>query len=271
MDVEETREQSIIEDDSPDVTIDSKGKVTLLGEEIPEDVKVDDSPVVEETPPKTEEPVPDAEPAPDGTGDEVVLTDAEKAFAANPNLVKRFGSVEQMIERQGETDKYLTDLERQRNYHRDQATPKEEPKVEAPSFEDFNEDPVGTIGRIVQDQLVGVNKRLSDGEYNAFKQSKSDFADMDPLMQEQLNQNPELQSLGYRALPILYKMAKADQIARAKAAQPVPAAVPKPDKTHAETSTGKKEPVLPKDTLEYYKNMSLKEIEAEVGHAPQRE
>ena len=271
MDVEETREQSIIEGDSPDVTIDPKGKVTLLGEEIPEDVKVDDSPVVEETPPKTDEPEPDAEPAPEGTGDEVILTDAEKVFAADPNLVKRFGSVEQMIARQGETDKYLTDLERQRNYFRDQATPQKEPKVEAPSDEDFNEDPVGTIDRIVQGKMAGVNQKIQSMEYNSFAQSKSDFAEMDPLMQEQLSQNPELQSLGYKALPILYKMAKADQIARAKATQPAPAVVPKPDKTHAETSTGKKEPVLSKDTLEYYKNMTLKEIEAEVGHAPQRE
>jgi hypothetical protein len=277
MGLEEQNAQSLVEGDEHEVAVDSEGKVTLQGEEIPADVTLDESPVVDETPPKTEETTSESEKSEqesrtEGTGDEVVLTEVEKAFADDESLVKRHGTLKQMVVDQGKTDKYVTDLEAERNYYRDMATPNPvKPEVKSPSFEDFNEDPMGTIDKLIQSRMVGQDKKIQKIEYNNFVQSKSDFTDVEPFMDEQLKQNPNLAMLGYDALPILYKMAKADQIARAKATQPQPVPVPKPDKTHAETSAGKKKAVLSTDDPRYWHGKSQKEIEDEVGFAPQQE
>jgi len=276
MNFEEEHTQSLIENDEPEVVIESDDKVSPQGEKIPDNVIPDESPVVDETPPKTDETTLKTDESEQGsriggTGDEVQLTETEKAFADDENLVKRYGSLSEMINQQGRTDKYIGKLEEERNYFRSQATSKEEPKVEAPSIEDFTDDPMNAVEKLVDNRMVGVNAKLQKMEYDNFVQSKADFADVELLMDEQLRQNPELKMLGYGALPILYKMAKADQISRAKATQPQPAPVPKPDKTHAETSAGKKIAVLSKDDPRYWHDKTNKEIEDEVGFAPGQE
>jgi hypothetical protein len=257
-------EESYIDGEEPEVEVEPDGRVSLKGEEIPDSVKPLEDSIVSEEPAKVEEP---EKPALEDTAEEIQLSEAEKAFAQDERLVKRYGSLEEMINRYGETDKYVTDLERERNYYRDTATPKEEPEKKAPSYEDFQEDPLGTIDKMVEGRMSEVNRRLEDVRAQAFISSKPDFNELQPLMEEELKQSPGLSSLGYDALPVLYKMAKAAQLAAASAKTPK-AEVPPPKKEHAETATGKKGDALSKDDPQYWAGKTAKEIEDEIGFAP---
>jgi len=271
---EEEHQQLIVDDEGPEVEIASDGRVTLSGEEIPDDVKVVEDNVVEEEPvSKSDEPEIPEEPAPEATEteEEKKVSAFEERFYADERLVKRFGTPEAMLERIPETDKYISRLEEERNYFRDRATPKEEPKHEAPSEEDFNNDPFKAIDRLIESRTAPLKQELYAVKYQNFVNSKPDFKAMEPLMEKVINDNPGLKRLGLDALDIAYKVAKAEQFSEAKPAAPQPAPTPKPDKTHAEAGSGKKKAVqVDKNSLDYWRGKTQKEIEEEVGFAPER-
>ncbi len=264
----EELDDSLIDGGMPEVEVKPDGSVSLKGDEIPEGVEpVEDDVIEKDVPPKADEPEPDAEPAPRGTdAEQEQVSEIEKKFQESPSLVKRFGTVENMLERMPDTDKYITNLEAERNEYREKATPKEEPS-KPPSVEEFYENPVEIVKQLIQDESQSMRTEMSDMKIESFISSKKDFAEMEPFMMEQLKLHPELKSLGPKAAPILYTMAKGVQISRA-VNKPNPAPAPVPDKTKAEASVGKKTEAISKDDPRYWRDKTIPEMEDELGFAP---
>jgi hypothetical protein len=247
---EEIIDNSIIDGEpEPDTVTDSEGRVTAVDEEIVDTTE----------PSKVEEPVE----APPDTEQE--RSEHEKRFY-EMGLDKQFkGGMDEMLRRIPDMNSYITSLEKERNEYRRQleGTPKEEPK--APSPDDFYNDPVTAINRIMDDKMSTVNSQIADMRVQTFIASKPDYGEMEPLMLEQLQNNPGLRQLGIDAYPVLYQMAKATQLNKVadEAAKKAPVTVP--DKSAAESTVGKKTTSPPTDSMEYWRNKSLKDIENEAG------
>ena len=254
--------ESTIEDimegsETENVTSDTK--VSQMGEEIPEELEVEvptieDDLLSEDATPTPKEPE-EAQP-------EAGLSAIEQEFK-NRGLDKQFKSVEDMMNRVPEMNKHINDLsvERKRLRELEKQAPQPEP-YKAPSSDDFYDDPVSIITKMVEARVGVVNQKLQQIEVDSFVNSKSDYAEMEPLMEAQLERNPDLQTLGIRALPVLYQMAKAEQLSRV----PTPTRTV-PNKSSAETSVGKKSAPIVKDKS-YYNNLTPKQIEEELGVTP---
>lgn len=249
--------------------------VSPKGELIPDDVepKKDDSIDEGNETPKTDEP--DDSQVPEGTGEQTpALSPLEQKFV-DLGLDKQFkGGLAEAIERLPNMNKYITDLEAQRNALQAQATRTPEPakpESQGPSDEDWENDPIGTMRRFADSTLktVGetVNQTVAQVKLDNFIASKPDFNDLRPLMTEKLQENPQLGQLGTEAIPVLYQMAKAVQLANAIPPPPATSPAPAPDKASARTSTGKKESTPSKNDPNYWHTKTEKEIEQEFGYA----
>ncbi len=97
-------------------------------------------------------------------------------------------------------------------------------------------------------------------EAEAFVNSKPDYAEMEPLMEQALQENPGLRSLGIKALKPLYEMAKGKQLSKIQAAP-----APVPNRASATASVGKKAAPIDKTDPSYWYGKTTKEIEAELG------
>jgi len=275
MTIEEEKFDDIIDGgQEPDETL-SDTDVSPKGELIPDDVepKKDDSIDEGNETPKTDEP--DDSQVPEGTGEQTpALSPLEQKFY-DLGLDKQFkGGLAEAIERLPNMNKYITDLEAQRNALQAQATRTPEPakpEPQGPSNEDWETDPIGTMRRFVDSKLKTVdetvNRTVAQVKLDNFVASKPDFNDLRPLMAEKLQDNPQLGQLGTEAVPILYNLAKADQMAKATPPPPATPPAPPPDKASAQTSTGKKESTPSKDDPNYWLDKSEKDIEKECGYA----
>jgi hypothetical protein len=256
----------------PGEGLESTTKVSLTGEEIPSDLEPETDPdisqIIEDEPaPKTDEPA--EEQAPEGTG-EPELSDHEKKFF-ELGLDKQFkGGLDEVLQRIPNMNKYISDLElRNKTLLENQATPPAEPaKPELPSAEEFYEKPIESIQKMlnakVNEQLSGINEKLIQYEAKNFENSVPDYKQMEPLMMDQLNLNPGLKQLGTDAFPILYKMAKAQQLSDTAPAPTTPE-VKVIDKASAETSAGKKVTPVDKTDPAYWQGKSRAEIAKELG------
>ena len=262
---EENKFGGIVEgEEAPELVV-SGGTASLRGEEVPDDVlpEPETDNIVNEDPPPAEEPQEEAQPS---TGGEAELSPFEKEFYEK-GLDRQFpGGPSEMLQRVPEMNKYINDLtvERKKLKELQERPPAPEPS-QAPSPDDFYNDPIGTLDKVVESRTSAFNRRFDEMEAKAFVNSKSDYSDMEPLMEMQLQQNPGLQSLGISALPILYKMAKSEQLSKVTA-QPVPARTP--NKSSAETSVGKKSPPVNKSDPSYWIGKTPKEMEEELGVIP---
>ena len=268
------------EDNFDDITDDGEGPVeepivdpttSLKGEIIPDDLKVKPADVIDEDEPsKPVEAEPEPVQPPEGTEEPSPEVNPYDQKFQELGLDRQFpGGIADMLSRQRETNKYISDLEAQRNALRDQqATPKPEP-VQAPSDEDLVNSPVAVINQMLESRIQTVqetvNQRLDNAQLERFVESKSDFHDMEPFMAEAFRDHPELIALGTKAVPVLYKMAKATQLSRAKATPPT-RTEPVPDKGSAQTSTGKKITTPDINDPEYWRDKSPEEIEKIVGY-----
>jgi len=246
---------------APEIVEHKSGRVTVKGEEIPEGV----TPVVDDS---VEEPSKKSEPeeVPATTEEEKPVLSAFEQEFYKRGLDKQFkGGPNEMLDRVPEMNKYITRLERERALARE-ATPQAEP-FKPPSNEEFYEKPQEAITKMI-DQVVGqklssFDQKLQEFEYKAFVASRLDFNELEPTMMEQLEANPALKLLGMNAVPVIYQMAKAQQLA--KLVEQQKAVPPSPDKKVATATTGKKTSTPPTDSPAYWQGKSLKEIEDEVG------
>ena len=171
----------------------SDTQVSPVGEEVPEglepEVTTIEPDLISEDVPTPSEPEPEPAPVEEGTPE---LSPIEQAFYAK-GLDKQFKSVEDMMNRVPEMNKHIDNLSVERKQLRElkEQAPQKEP-VKAPSAEDFYNDPVGIIDKMVAQKQEEVNRRFDEMEVNSFMRSKSDFNEMAPLMEEQLDQNPHL-------------------------------------------------------------------------------
>ena len=248
-------------DGSDTQNIESDSKTSLSGEEIPEAFEVKGADI-EEGLVAEDEPISEPEPQAPAEPD---LNPMEKMFQEK-GLDKQFSSVEDMMSRVPEMNKYINDLgvkNKELEKLKEQAPPAVEP-VKAPSADDFYNDPVTVIKDMVDKRQDEFNQRFDAMEANAFINSKSDYASMEPLMEAQLQENPGLQTLGIKALPILYQMAKGKQLSSVQAAP-----APVPNKASATASVGKKAAPIDKTDPSYWHGKTTKEIEAELGMSAQ--
>jgi len=245
-----------------DVDISADGRVTVKGEEIPDGNRSVEEDVIDDsktTPPQDE--------APEGTESE---QDEPSPFDEFMDKFREYGlegqfkgGPEEMLRRVPEMNRYITQLEQERAQWRKQQTTQQE-SAEVPFPEDFYERPAEVIKKMIQNEMADVNKELQTMKYQAFVSSRPDFRELEPIMQEQLDANPGLQALGVDAVPVLYQMAKAQQLAKlAEQTKKVPEAGP--DKELATSTTGKKTKSPPQNSKEYWQGKSLKEIERELG------
>jgi hypothetical protein len=238
------------------------GSVSPKGDEVPPDVKPREDDVIDDSktvPPQKEDTA-------DGTEEPELskYEQLEKEFTER-GLDKQFKKgIAEMFDRVPEMNRHITRLEQEAaERRRQEATPVAEP-MKPPSAEEFYEHPAEAVKRMIQAEMQGINTRLTKAEMETFVNSKPDFKDLEPMMTAELNANPGLQALGINALPILYKMAKAEQLSRL-AEQPKKEPTPGPNKELAKSTTGKKTSTPPTDSLEYWANKSLKDIEREIG------
>ncbi len=245
--------------DTENVESDSQ---TSAGEEIPEALEIEGGEIEEGLLGEDETPTPsEPEKAPAEAG-EPPLSPIEQAFK-DKGLDKQFKDVEDMMNRVPEMNRYINDLgvkNKELGKLQEQAPPVTEPE-KAPSADDFYNDPVSVIQKMVDKRQDEYNQRFDDMEMDAFKSSKSDYRDMEPLMEEALLDNPGMRALGVKALEPLYLMAKAKQLSKMAVNPPTK---PAPNKASAETSVGKKSVPVDKDKA-YYEGRSLKQLEDELG------
>jgi len=251
-----------------DVTSDTK--VSLAGEEIPEELEVEkatieDDLLAEESIPTPSEPKTE----PQETG--VELTPIEQEFIKR-GLDKQFKSVEDMMSRVPEMNKYINDLSvnnKRLQALEKQAPPKREPEP-MPSSDEFFNSPVEIIEKMIarkQNDVIEkqneMSARFDKMEKDAFIASKADFKELVPLIEEVLAENEWLLDVGgVKAIKAVYQMAKAEQLSRV----PTPVRTV-PNKASAETSVGKKSTPIVKDKS-YYNNLTPKQIEEELGVTP---
>lgn len=261
---QEFMDESLIDGEpAPETEQKPDGRVTVKGEEVPDDVTEVDEKIVDETKsskpgepegvtPETEEPKP---------------LSPEEARFRELGLGKQYpGGIKQMIESQPRTNKYIAEIEAERKRYREEMANREpEAQIEPPSRDDFFDDPMGTINRVMDSKLDGVNEQFDNIRVEAFINSKQDYKQLEPMMIQQLEQNPALKTLGANAVPVLYQMAKATQLSQAQSTQEVQ---PNPEaKANAETSTGKKATPPDKSSRAYWQGKSLKEMEEELGYS----
>ena len=183
-------------------------------------------------------------------------------------LNKQFkGGPTEAIEKLPEMNKYITQLEAERNALKAKLTP-ERREPEPLTGEDLYNDPENALNRVLTPKIQELNDRIEDMRVESFRSSKKDFDDMTPLMIKELEANPEIGQLGkVNAMKILYKMAKQTQLERSGTVNPPVQARP-PDKTSAESLSGKRSsgPVV-KDQA-YWLSLTPEEREKELGVIP---
>lgn len=243
-----------------------EGMPEMLNVEAPGDTSPEASPVSTED--VVTEPAPKVEgteqPSPQDTGEEIQLTDVEKKFI-EAGLDRRFDSVDDMVNRMSETDRYIAGLEAERNAYRDQLK-KPEAEETAPSSEDFLEDPVGTMNKILAGHERQVTERLDKIETSTFINSKGDYGKMQPEMEKQLALMPELAMLPKSvAIRALYSMAKAASIPSIVSDATSKVTTPPANKARAETGGQTSPRARGEKSLGDYVKMSDKELEAEFG------
>lgn len=258
--------QEIMETEpKPEVTPEEKPAPSVAGEAVPAVVEQKLTDIMEEDSPKPVEPEKvigeTEEPAP-----ETESNTPQEMFDAQ-GLIKQYpGGLQELIESQANTNKYITGLEAERNALRDTATPK---APELPSEQDFIDDPINSTNKLMDSRLSAINQRLDNSEMANFTNSKPDITDMVPHMEQALRENPGIGQLSkVDAMKALYDIAKGKQITRASAdASKGIVTPPPPVKANAETSVGKKSAPVVKDQ-EYYLNMTPAEREKELGVIP---
>ncbi len=243
--------------------LESDSKTSLAGEEIPHDLEVAeiDENLLEKEPPTPSEPTPEKEEAPAEAG-EPELSPVDQMFK-DKGLDKQFKDVDDMMNRVPEMNRYINNLgvkNKELSKLQEQAPPPTVEPEKAPSADDFYNDPVSVIQKIVDKGRHEDSQRFDEMEMNTFVNSKADYKEIEPLMEEALLDNPGMKLLGVKALEPLYQMAKAKQLSKIPAPLPAPA----PNKTSAETSVGKKTAPIVKDKA-YYDERSLKQLEEELG------
>jgi len=235
--------------------------VEAPGDTSPEAPPVSTEDVVTEPAPKVEG---TEQPSPQDTGAEIQLTDVEKKFI-DAGLDRRWTSVDDMVNRMSETDRYIAGLEDERNAYRDQLK-KPEAEEKAPSHEDYLEDPVGTMNKILAGHEQKVTERLDKIETENFIGSKKDFTKMQPEMERQLAQMPEVANLPKSAaIKVLYSMAKAASIPSIVSDATSKVSTPTANKTRAETGGQTSPRAKGEKSLGDYVKMTDKELEAEFG------
>ncbi len=245
----------------PEIVEHEDGTVSIKGQE-PEKPEVTEPQPTEPETPVVEETSAEPEPHP-----------YDKAFIER-GLNKQFpGGVTEVITRIPDMNKYITTLEQANAAYRRQYGDIAQPKREEPpppTADDFMVDPVNAVTRIFENKWSQVQERLDNMEVKAFRDTHKDYNDLLPVMNEKLAENPRLAMLGIEAIPVLYTMAKAEKLSQAaQTTQPKAPAVT-PDKARAVSSAGGKKTVTPARSVEDWMNMSTKDIEKEIGFAPEQ-
>jgi hypothetical protein len=245
----------------------STDRVALTGETIDSDVVDMPVNIIEEIPAKNEEP----ERVIQKTAVTPEMSPVEKRFL-ELGLDKQFkGGLSEAIERIPDMNRYINDLTHERKALKElreqQVTPQAKP-AEAPSADDFYNDPINVLSKVVDSRLESVNRQFEEMRAESFINSKSDFHAMEPLMEGLLQQNPGLKQLGVQALPILYQMAKGSQLSQV-AAEASRKATPSPRKSSAETGVGARVTKPDINDLSYWRGKTRKEMEEEIGFAPE--
>lgn len=267
LDEKNINDYSDLLDGGDDKVVETGARVSLAGEEIPKTMEIIEPEIVEPVQPvKVEEPpevIPDTTVAPENPYD---------TRFKELGLDTQFkGGVEEMFSKQPATNKYIAQIEAERNHYRDMANRPPEAKPEVPlTGEDFDNDPLAIVNQIVDSRITDVNTKLVEMEAKQFIGSKEDYGKMEPLMMAEAREHPELASMGVKAMPILYKMAKATQLSEAKAAAVVPPPVTEEQKKNAVTTTGRKEVAPDKDKMEYWAEKTQKEMIEEIGMIPEK-
>ena len=195
--------------------------------------------------------------------DTVELTPEEKLFAEK-GLDKQYpGGIQDLIERAPDTNKYLSDLEKERNHYRDQLKLQgQEPPAEA----EFNyEDPKASI-----EAMIGKRDPVSQQEFEDFKvqnfiKSKGDdFSRLHPKMEQKLRELPGLAKLPPgEAVEVLFGIAKAEEMRQA--IEKAQGDSPPPDKDLAETDVLGIAKDKTQKSPEDYARMSDEDMEKEFG------
>jgi hypothetical protein len=257
----------LVDDGKDEKVVESDDRTSPAGEIIPDDSKTIKDEIIEPAQPvKVEEPEKVIE---DTTGTPENPYDTRFKELGLDTQFK--GGVEEMFSKQPATNKYISDLERERNYYRDEANraPEAKPEVSL-TGEDFDNDPMAVVNQIVDSKITHVNTQLANMEAKQFINSKSDYTKLEPLMMAEARENPALAAMGVAAIPILYKMAKATELSQAKAATTVPPPVTQEQKDNATTTTGRKEVTPNKNDPRYWQGKTVKEMEDEIGMLPEQ-
>ena len=251
----EDQNTGLIDDDAPDLYPDivenEDGTVTIAGQEA--------------EPEKPEEPATE-EPSEEAPPEEEPQVDPFTQAFLDAGLDKQFpGGVEEMIRRVPDWNKHITTLQQQNaDFRRQQDKPVEQPKVEQPSAEEFYNNPAEAIGKIMdaktQELTSRIDEKLTLVELTTFANNHKDYQAMEPHMVRELEANPELKALGMKAIPILYKMAKA-----ANPPVVIKKETPAPDKSRAISDSGGKKTTKTGRSLQDWAKMTTREIEKEIG------
>ena len=233
------------------------GSVSVVGEPIPDDVKVvEDHPVddskIEEPP---EEVIGETEP---------VLSPLEQKFQ-DEGLSSQFpGGIEEMISKAKGTNQYIAKVEAERNAYRDNQKKTEPPQEVTEEF--FEPETQQAINAMLDARDKKADERFAQIEAKTFEVSKADFKEMEPLMKQYIDDHPVLSHLPYspEGLDIVYQLVKKEQQSQAKP----PPATTKLDSASAVASTGKSKTALSPDDPEKWHDMTDAEIESELKMKP---
>lgn len=266
----------------------SKYEQDMMGTELPEQVIVDGQP--QEAKPET--PVPTPPPDPETPPAEVEVDPITKAFREE-GLDRQFKSPEEVLRKQREHNRYITQLEQERAELRRQLqsvhTPKPEPEPKAPiTGEDLYADPNAAIDRLgvakrgdvetVQqrvaqiearqtfDEAVGVMSGIEELQdvATAWRRGQVQYLSNETFnrMNELYMSNPGLHTQPpSQVIPLLYNAVRGE---RGAVPTTAPAVDPK-KKEAATTASGRTPQISGQKDARYYSSKSLAEIEKEVG------
>lgn len=232
----------------PEIEVNEEtGEVKLVGE-----APQPQEPAQEPETPKTDVP---PEPAQEPTPYDKLVAKFQEL-----GLDRQFkGGIDEALDRLPNMNKYITDLEKERNQYRDHILSKQEPPVEAPE-PDFYDDPKSAIDARLAQERTAWTTEIENMKIQNFRDGHKDYDELMPTMLEVGREYPGLINLKpSEAVRLIYSLAKAKTIP--KVVEQV-RAQPDPSKAVSTTDTKKKAPSY---TAEDYTKMSVEELEKLFG------
>ena len=236
-------------DDYPEIEVNDDGSVDVIGDYQPDP----------ETEPETE-PIPEGDtPEPEDEPDEPhpyqkTFDDLELSKYGYKDVSDLLNRVPDLMRWGNENARRIAEIERRQE------------EVEPPSADEFYDNPIEAIQRATDQRFREIDNKFQMMEVQTFINSKPDFAQMEPLMVQEVSKYPGIRNLPMReAYELLYNSVKARQIpdivkdtSQKAKAKPV-------DSTQAKTTVGKPDKGSPIKTMADWVNMSTADIEKEIG------